>query len=153
MDLAYFSYSFSDKVEFCPKLYGKCAFLRNFHTRKLREISVFFTCMDWSFYWWGGGVSPISDFSSIIFKSCFMVGIGWERKNVNTPYFVYEEARIRSLFLFLVMNNMWRFWCDALAVVTKWINVPKRNYYFWIINLLYSFKQLLFIILHYITDV
>ena len=105
-------------------------------------------CMDWSFYWWGVGVSPISDFSSIIFKSSFMGGIGWERKNVNTPYFVYEGAHIRSLFLFLVMNNMWRFWCDTLAVVTKWINLPKRNYYFWIINLLYSFKQLLFIILH-----
>ena len=104
--------------------------------------------MDWSFYWWGGGVSPISDFSSIIFKSSFMVGIEWERKNVNTPYFVYEGAHIRSLFLFLVMNNMWRFWCDALAVVTKWINLPKRNYYFWIINLLYGFKQLLFITLH-----
>ena len=29
-------------VKNCPKLCGNCAFPQNFHTRKLREITVFF---------------------------------------------------------------------------------------------------------------
>ena len=30
------------KAQFCPKLCGNCAFLHNFHTKKLGKIAVFY---------------------------------------------------------------------------------------------------------------